>query len=469
MNRDFVRQGGDQAQDLLADYRSKVRDGYVVRLRFATNAVIPEKSRLWSVAATQQEVYDSAGERVVVELMGRTEVADAVKRVSAVETGLLERADFSVQSGQLIEIQSPFHAIIARISGNALRNLYNQFGLKLFAMNVRLPMTVQRATNKAIRDTAEKSPEEFFFYNNGVSAVCSEFTVAENRISASRFQIINGAQTVGALARAEPNEDLFLIFRLTATEETSSGQFTENIIRYNNTQNSIRISDFKSNDPIQQFLQSNLSGYSGKGPIPSFYYQAKQGFSPKGRGGRALTSDEFARIRHSFLYGPVIPYREPKSFWDSGEEGRYPEAFGIDGHLYDAWSPEDIALSLVAFTMTEDVAKKLKKLPESDRPEEAKYLFRLARSVAALAAVGLKKSYGRTFHSYEELLSSRPKCEEVINPLITIARRLIRSEWNSRKGSGEVQREYNLARDEAAWKRLEEQMLDEMKSEFASI
>jgi len=78
-----------------------------------------------------------------------------------------------------------------------------------------------------------------FYYNNGVSAVCSDFRIEDTVVTARRFQIINGAQTVSALARAmkqSPNADVYVLFRLTETVEAYGGEFTENIIRYNNTQ-----------------------------------------------------------------------------------------------------------------------------------------------------------------------------------------------------------------------------------------
>ena len=106
-------------------------------------------------------------------------------------------------------------------------------------------MALGRAINKEIRKTAEHEPHEFFFYNNGVSAVCSDFKydTEQNLVKANRFQIINGAQTVGAIAGADSTEHVTVLFRLTATGDKAGGAFTDSIIRYNNTQNPIQISE----------------------------------------------------------------------------------------------------------------------------------------------------------------------------------------------------------------------------------
>ena len=71
--------------------------------------------------------------------------------------------------------------MICRISGNVLTNMYNQHKQSLFAFNIRLPMGLQRAINNEIRDTATDDAPNFFFYNNGVSAVCASFHYDSNK------------------------------------------------------------------------------------------------------------------------------------------------------------------------------------------------------------------------------------------------------------------------------------------------
>lgn len=328
MNDEFISRGGDAVQELLADYDDKVRDGYSVKLRFVTNRATSDP-RIEASIKSAQNSYDDRGESITCEFIDQGELKEIVKQVETAGRGVLSEIEISFQSDQTVEVNSPYHTLIGRISANELRNLYRQHRQQLFTFNIRLPMSSQRSINKAIRETAESEPQHFFYYNNGVSAVCSEFELtSKNKLVAKRFQIINGAQTVGALSADALTRDVYVLFRLTATGERSGGSFTENIIRFNNTQNPIRISDFRANDPVQQFLQRRLLDYSGKGPLPKFYYQAKAGYQPKGHAGKALKSDDLARIRHAFLYGPVPSYKEPKTFWDTGPGGRYKEAFG---------------------------------------------------------------------------------------------------------------------------------------------
>ena len=105
-------------------------------------------------------------------------------------------------------------------------------------------------TNAKIIETAETRGEEFFYFNNGVSAICTHYKIVGNELIANNCQIINGAQTVGALAKAPANPALEVLFRLTKTAsvKTEKGMNID-IIRYNNSQNIIKTSDFHSNDP----------------------------------------------------------------------------------------------------------------------------------------------------------------------------------------------------------------------------
>ena len=330
-------------------------------------------------------------------------------------------------------------------------------------------MAGRNPINAQITQTAHDHGSDFFFFNNGVAAVCSSFEVKGNEVIAKRFQIINGAQTVGALNRAGVLDDLFVLFRLTATGEPTGGGLTENIIRFNNTQNPVRVPDFRANDPIQMYLQSNLgTRFGGKGPVFPFYYQAKRGYRPRGRAGRAVNREDFANTRHAFLYGPVPSFKEPKNLWDNTQGGRYWEAFGIDGKPCDTWPDEVMAESVVALVLSdrlrrihEDLKKEARAQEDATavRSTEVLYLNRLARYVGALIGVGLRGVKDSQFFTWEELLTSSDKFEAVVGNHEKVARTLVLDEFEERKQRrDEVRTEYNFARNQEIWDKLRAKM-----------
>ncbi len=108
--------------------------------------------------------------------------------------------------------------------------------------------------NKQILQTARTQPQNFFLYNNGISAICESFDVDEKngRIQAQRFSVINGAQTVRSLSKLEGGIQPKVLLRITEIpSHRERRDLLRDIVRFNNTQNEIKSSDFRSNDAIQ--------------------------------------------------------------------------------------------------------------------------------------------------------------------------------------------------------------------------
>jgi hypothetical protein len=62
-----------------------------------------------------------------------------------------------------------------------LAKLFKQHGLALFSKNLRNPLGHQTDVAKAIRETLAASPQDFVYFNNGVTALCEEIVSMEPR------------------------------------------------------------------------------------------------------------------------------------------------------------------------------------------------------------------------------------------------------------------------------------------------
>ncbi|MBV0918550.1 AIPR family protein [Mycobacteroides chelonae] len=467
---DYKKSGGDQIQDLLDGFNQKVQDGWQVILRFATNASVGASEKLQALTAARTLAYEDAGQNIICELYGESELRVRKEELdSAITGGLVSEVTLHLQAGKIFELSDPFRTLVGAIKGNELVNLYNtrNVGTNLFNLNVRLPLATQKVNPKMIETvSSEKEGPNFFYYNNGVSAVCSEYTLdsKSGAVNAKRLQIINGAQTVSSLVkgfRENPQNEAYVLFRLTETSESYGGPFTENIIRYNNTQNPVLASDFFSNDAIQLWLRDNLTKISGKGPIPNFYYIYKAGYKPNGATGSGLKIDEFAKIRHAFLYGPLLSYRSPKNIF-SNDRKAYWDAFGVDGKSAEFWSQEELYKAGTALALNKYIQSKaisLKSDESTKNGDEAKYLKRMSRYLMALVAVGLEATRAKTFQDYSTLTASTPTFKKHVDPILKEARRTLLSEYKRRKAERpEQQPEYNLARDGKAWERLSDEV-----------
>lgn len=88
--------------------------------------------------------------------------------------------------------------------GSDIGSLYEASGVRLFARNIRGFLGKSTKVNSSMKATLEKEPENFFYYNNGVTIICDhakkESEKGRDILRVSNPQIINGQQTTRTLA-----------------------------------------------------------------------------------------------------------------------------------------------------------------------------------------------------------------------------------------------------------------------------
>jgi len=155
-----------------------------------------------------------------------------------------------------------WNAILTTVSGNWISELFKKHGDKLFSANYRDylgSIDKKGEINRGITSTAENEPENFWVYNNGITALTNKISVGEN-VRIEGISIINGAQTTGALGelKAKFLKEPQVLFRIV---ECHPHDLVDKIIRFNNTQNAIKASDKRSNDSIQTRLTTEFEPY----------------------------------------------------------------------------------------------------------------------------------------------------------------------------------------------------------------
>ena len=77
--------------------------------------------------------------------------------------------DIQFGRGTYLEKEEPYRTIIAIVKGNTLANFYRKERERLFAYNIR--SFLGKRVNKPVVETAATNPLQFFYFNNGVSAI----------------------------------------------------------------------------------------------------------------------------------------------------------------------------------------------------------------------------------------------------------------------------------------------------------
>jgi len=154
------------------------------------------------------------------------------------------------------------------VSTEQIRLMVNKYQNELFRKNVR--NFLGRSTcNKAIQKTLEKDPDNFWYYNNGITILCDEATlnVEKKYIRLVNPQIANGCQTAKSIAKFQGDLLGEVFVRVI---EAKSHYFINSITLYQNSSNPVYKRDFKSNDLVQVRLKHELSRRG-------YYYEIKRG------------------------------------------------------------------------------------------------------------------------------------------------------------------------------------------------
>ena len=148
----------------------------------------------------------------------------------------------------------------------------------VFESNIRQWMQFKTTVNKGLRDTLQNNPEKFFYYNNGITIVVSDFEeLGENMIELHAPQIVNGAQTSNSILdhskRTKHMDGSMTVTIIKADDE----QEQNNITKYRNSQNSVRGKDLVSLMDFHKSIKSQLKncGYFYEIQAGSFDTKAK--------------------------------------------------------------------------------------------------------------------------------------------------------------------------------------------------
>ena len=161
--------------------------------------------------------------------------------------------------------EQPYYSVYGSISAVDIVNWYAQHENKLFTENIRFTID-KSGVNEAIANTAANNPDVFWYYNNGITAICDKVTKqpmggAETEYGVfdiKKISIINGAQTIGSLAKARTDganiDSVRVHIRFIALAGTPDG-FATSVTSANNTQNEISPIDFLAIDPNQERIR----------------------------------------------------------------------------------------------------------------------------------------------------------------------------------------------------------------------
>jgi hypothetical protein len=248
----------------LEEIRSMVRDGHIPRVR----VVLCNNGLTWP--ATAQQLIDRAGfpeEQVAWEHVNHDGIVRLMQAAKQVDDTL------RLSGKAIIEDLDYCRVLIGKLPVREVEVLFNRHGDLLLERNVRRFLGLQgNRVNQGIEHTLKTEAERgnFYFYNNGITLLCSKFTYnalqGENyQVRVDGLQVINGGQTcktiqstLAALAGLDAGmEKAFVLVRLYQLPSEST-DLVRSIIYATNSQNPVDLRDLRSNDPKQKSLETAI-------------------------------------------------------------------------------------------------------------------------------------------------------------------------------------------------------------------
>ena len=251
--------------------------------------------------------------------------------------------------------------IIVNVKASSLKRLYGQYGKHgLFSYNLREHIT-QASVDDEIEKTIREEPQNFWFYNNGITIGCEDFSFDGNVVRLYNFSIINGAQTTTKIGEStfvnKSENDFSVVCKIVrAPHSVNKDQdFISRISEASNSQKPIRPRDLKSNMREQKILQSNCAKNSHPLCI-----EIKRGVTPsnssKVEKWQRVTNEYLGQLIYSCLYQrPYIAYGRKSQIFSS--KSIYKDIYKVKhdsdtlydlvrlGSLYDEFAAEYVKKS----------------------------------------------------------------------------------------------------------------------------
>lgn len=249
--------------------RSLIRDGLIPRVR----AIACNNGLKWNTDGQQSIDRAVLGDQVTWEHVNHDVLIGILQSIKPVDETL------RLTGKAMVEDMNYSRVCVGRMPVVEVAALMKSHGEKLLERNIRRYLGLHgNRVNEGIRATlSSNAPENFYFFNNGITLVCDKFTYnalqqGDFQIKVKNLQIVNGGQScMTILKTAEELEKngqalpaqasvLIRLYELSSDNDDVVLQITH----ATNSQNPVDLKDLRANDVRQQQLEQSIQnlGYS---------------------------------------------------------------------------------------------------------------------------------------------------------------------------------------------------------------
>ena len=321
-----VKELPERLRSSATELRAAIADGHILRFEVWYVHNLPEtenvQDELTTVASTAKSLIAvlNAGTRITVSTqeIGK-DALEELYRETLSPILVNDEIKIEIDSGFAVQGKN-WNAFVTAIPARTLHRLYNKHKTRLFSANVRDYLGSRKSDaniNNGIKRTAQSNPEDFWVFNNGITVLTHHFEDIEvkgkRQLILNGASIVNGAQTTGALGSLSKAPDASAMVPARFVQ-TSSTEVIYDIIQYNNSQNKVTASDFRSTDRIQKRLREEVDA------IPSAKYEGGRRGGHKDaieRNKNLLPSYTVGQALAAYSQDPLTAYNFKSDIWIS--------------------------------------------------------------------------------------------------------------------------------------------------------
>jgi hypothetical protein len=367
------------------EFRSAIINGdikqiyiwYVHNLPSSKNVADELKTVENSVRTALASYTNAKDINIFAEEIGRKQIARLYEKAERTII-VTEKLEIKVQDAIEI-VDKDWRSVLTTVKATWLADLFERFETDLFSANLRGYLGSRASDsniNNGIKTTAANEPNNFWVYNNGVTALVINYALGRRTSSGRKLvidgiSVVNGAKTTGSLGSlaGELSESILVPIRFV---KSSKEAIVSKVVRFNNLQNKLQAADFRSTDQIQDRLRQEFD------KIPSAEYEGgrRGGVSDTIKRSKfALPSYTVGQSLAAFHGDPVIAYES--EIWTS--ENIYRKTFT------DRTSARHIVFT---YSLLEEINERRLLLAQRQRRDPASLTSQELKSLAFLNKKG---------------------------------------------------------------------------------
>ena len=250
--------GNDKIKQKVSEISNALEDEYKISIELITTGSLTQSALADFYTYKQQiaEQDELPAELILIDNDAlKIRYDDALNKMTPYITH-----SFNLEKRKFIELN--LDGTKAVIVALPLTECYKIKGImdgSLFRKNVRQSLGLNKI-NKGISSTIRNNPQDFFFYHNGITAVCSSFKIENDILTVNGLNVVNGCQSLTTIANCsesiKQNKKGYILFRFYEIGDDNEGAAKgDKISTFTNSQSAVKARDLRSNDKVVLSIQ----------------------------------------------------------------------------------------------------------------------------------------------------------------------------------------------------------------------